>query len=204
MSAVYVHPLHGRAISRSRAHQLRNNAKGKCTIHAGRDCAENTLYCRECLDKRRAKPATKNGKQPGKLKWQSVDWNKSDQVIGDELGVSKHAAYYHRNLRYLPHLILENGLKVRARFTYFFLCAETGAVKIGASANEERRRIQLQSDHKCKLERLCVLPYSEWPESFVHKMFKADRIDGEWFRYSDHMKAFLSSVLTKATGEGAR
>lgn len=76
--------------------------------------------------------------------------------------------------------------------TYFFLDSVTGRVKIGRSTRIEERKRQLESAFPCSLTVLLLLPDAEWTEMAVHRLFNADRHRGEWFHYSDAMKAFIA------------
>lgn len=79
------------------------------------------------------------------------------------------------------------------KFVYFFHDSVSGHVKIGRSSNIQQRKITLETAYPCRLTLICLLPADEWPERPMHRLFKADRLRGEWFRYSDHMKAFVAS-----------
>lgn len=87
-----------------------------------------------------------------------------------------------------------------AKFTYIFHDEVSGKVKIGRTNDIKKRQIELETAYPCKLTLLALLPTDEWPELAVHRRFHADRIRGEWFHYSDAIRAFVSSFTPRTKG----
>lgn len=77
------------------------------------------------------------------------------------------------------------------QFTYLLHDSVSGKVKIGCSSNIKQRQSMLETAFPCKLTLLALIPTAELPERAAHKKFKADRIRGEWFEYSDAIKTFV-------------
>lgn len=70
---------------------------------------------------------------------------------------------------------------------YFIQAEKDGSVKIGYTANIERRIKALQTSTPQKLELLAAIPASMAIEKSLHKKYKKYRISGEWFRSSQEL-----------------
>lgn len=68
-------------------------------------------------------------------------------------------------------------------------------VKIGYTTNVDRRLRGLQTGSPHKLEILLTHPGSRRDEQLCHEQFAHLRVQGEWFRYSDDLLAYLESFL---------
>jgi hypothetical protein len=67
------------------------------------------------------------------------------------------------------------------RATYFIQAVSGGPVKIGMARDPAARLVSIQAGNS---ELLRVVAVSSVPENEVHRLFAADRLAGEWFRYS--------------------
>lgn len=70
----------------------------------------------------------------------------------------------------------------------------SGLVKIGLSDDPWARHGKMQSDCPGKLTVLCLEAGDGAYERELHARFSADRVRGEWFRYSDRIAAYVASV----------
>jgi hypothetical protein len=68
---------------------------------------------------------------------------------------------------------------------YFVENPQAGAVKIGFTAQPRSRFSALRSVNLDKLNVLGLFPGSVEHEKFLHRLYKRDRIKGEWFTKSD-------------------
>lgn len=76
---------------------------------------------------------------------------------------------------------------------YFAEAIGAGAVKIGFTWKGTRNRIQsMQSHNHCELRLVCVIAAEPETESQLHQQFAHLWIRGEWFRFGDEIKAFIS------------
>jgi hypothetical protein len=78
-------------------------------------------------------------------------------------------------------------------YTYFIQGASHTPVKIGKANDVSKRLIALQTSHYEELRVLLVLEGDR--EAELHLRFSADRIRGEWFRWSHEIEAFVTSHL---------
>ncbi len=74
---------------------------------------------------------------------------------------------------------------------YFFHCLDCHLVKIGYSRDYLRRRVQLELSTEHVLDILGTHAGNRGVEARVHALFAADRVEGEWFRYSDAIRAYV-------------
>jgi len=84
---------------------------------------------------------------------------------------------------------------------YFIKAVDGDAVKIGyCKSDPQRRRQALQTGHPARLELIAVI---EGPdagrlgEAAWHSRFAADRLQGEWFRWSPELRRAVLPYLTK-------
>lgn len=75
---------------------------------------------------------------------------------------------------------------------YFILDEVNNVVKIGVSCNPFKRLSDLQTATHAKLSLLVVKLGSYQMEGELHRRFADDRINGEWFRFSDSIKEYLN------------
>ncbi len=70
-------------------------------------------------------------------------------------------------------------------------------IKIGKTTDVDKRIALLQTGNKAKLHVLALLPQCsdyEIGERYLHRVFKRDRIRGEWFRNSPSLRNFINTV----------
>ena len=66
------------------------------------------------------------------------------------------------------------------------------SIKIGFSDNFLNRFSQLQTSSQFKLRVLLIIDGDYKTESELHRKFVADKESGEWFRFSDNIRSFIS------------
>jgi hypothetical protein len=72
----------------------------------------------------------------------------------------------------------------------YFIQAESGPIKIGYAGSVRAIHVRLGLFQTGHMEPLSLLGYVEGDKSVereYHRMFAADRLRGEWFRYSDDL-----------------
>ena len=72
----------------------------------------------------------------------------------------------------------------------YFLRAENGAVKIGFTVTPSSRLVSLQCTYG-PLEAVATIPGTVDTERWLHEKFAFCQIEGEWFRESDALSAFM-------------
>lgn len=76
-------------------------------------------------------------------------------------------------------------------YLYFIEAVNTGYIKIGRSANPDRRLAQLATGSPNALVILGKISGGAALESEIHRRFEVDRERGEWFRLSSDLKEFI-------------
>jgi len=76
----------------------------------------------------------------------------------------------------------------------YFLLSEDGKVKIGTSAHLEKRMEALQTASSTKLTLALTIPGGAELEAELHQFFKAYKLNGEWFCFSDEIRYFISGA----------
>lgn len=88
------------------------------------------------------------------------------------------------------------GLEEHRGYIYFLLAENADAVKIGytrqKSMKTRMRYFYTYSPYSVDL--LLIMPGSMIQERDIHKRFVKDKIHGEWFRYSDELKAYIEKL----------
>jgi len=79
-------------------------------------------------------------------------------------------------------------------WVYFILAAHIGMVKIGLSANVEKRLGQLQTSHPYDLEIAATMPGGEFHEKAMHYIFSGHHERGEWFRYDGALRKLVEEL----------
>lgn len=83
---------------------------------------------------------------------------------------------------------------------YFIQCNDD--VKIGYSADVKQRLRALQTGNPTMLTLLATMKGDRTTEAYLHNIFASDRIQGEWFRLSQHIHDFMvTSCDLPAPGE---
>jgi hypothetical protein len=67
-------------------------------------------------------------------------------------------------------------------------------VKIGISALPQRRLADLQTSHHDRLTILAQTPGGRDEESALHRLFKRERLNGEWFQRSPEIEKFIALI----------
>lgn len=67
-------------------------------------------------------------------------------------------------------------------YVYFIQGECGGAIKVGYSANPEKRLKELQTGYPDTLILLLMIPGTESTERALHREFESSRLNGEWFR----------------------
>lgn len=103
---------------------------------------------------------------------------------------------------YFPEPPLSGMERAPVGEVYFILNENKSLVKIGQTIRLKNRLSSLQTS---SAENLCVIgriltKRPERLEAKLHKRFAKDRVRGEWFRYSDELKSFISKENTNAGG----
>lgn len=82
----------------------------------------------------------------------------------------------------------------RSSVIYVVSRGSDGAVKIGWTSDVERRVRELRKETHDTIAILAMLPGDKPNELRLHARFAAERIDGEWFRRSSAIDAFLDAL----------
>lgn len=78
---------------------------------------------------------------------------------------------------------------------YFIQAGDDGPVKIGYSLNVAKRVVSLQSGNPIPLKVLAVTPGGPDIEGLFHALFSHDRLNGEWFRWSDLLATWVDFLV---------
>lgn len=108
----------------------------------------------------------------------------------DSLPPERHAARVLGIATWLP----ENLMPWQAMRRVYFMRAASGAIKIGTTYNPKSR---LRSIRSCTPEPVELLTDFEGGferESYLHGVFAAERIRGEWFAPSERLLALVARV----------
>jgi hypothetical protein len=77
---------------------------------------------------------------------------------------------------------------------YFGQVASTGLIKIGFSANTERRRREIQAMNGDSFSLLCWIPGGHREEARLHHRFASLRAHGEWFNPGEELLEFIQAI----------
>ena len=75
---------------------------------------------------------------------------------------------------------------------YFMRCTTCDLIKIGISGDYRKRRVELERRTGHTLDVMGIEWADAWVEAQVHKMFRVDRVRGEWYRESDAILAYIA------------
>ena len=81
---------------------------------------------------------------------------------------------------------------------YFITMGMSGVLKIGFSTNLDARLKSLKTSSPTKIVLLLVINGTMAEERALHKRFASDRVQGEWFRFSDEIRGFIQTVKANA------
>ena len=87
-------------------------------------------------------------------------------------------------------------LRKAQRKTYFILCKEANAVKIGMALDASDRMAMLQCGNPFTLCLLLVIPLNV--EAKLHRKFSALRLQNEWFSFDKAIADFIDECKTGA------
>jgi hypothetical protein len=82
----------------------------------------------------------------------------------------------------------------RSGWVYFLHDPSTSRIKIGFSANVEKRMRSLQTGSSSALVLLGKMVGTDEDERSLHQRFQAHRVGGEWFHAVDELVAFINEV----------
>ena len=77
----------------------------------------------------------------------------------------------------------------------YFVSSEDGRIKIGTSANVEKRLEALQTSSATRLSLLLTVPGGVDMETELHRRFKHIRESGEWFKGTPELRSFIEGAL---------
>ena len=85
----------------------------------------------------------------------------------------------------------------------YFVSSADGKLKIGTSANIEKRFDALQTSASVKLTLLLTIPGGTDLETELHRRFVHLRESGEWFQHTDELRHFIEgAAFYKGLGAG--
>ena len=80
----------------------------------------------------------------------------------------------------------------------YFVQDEDGFIKIGYSENVKKRLAHLQTSSRQKLSLIGSVNGDKNLESLFHRVFRDERVRGEWFRPSKRLLSFIEEELANA------
>ena len=108
----------------------------------------------------------------------------------DALSPEQHAARVLGIARWLP----EPSMPWQAAKRVYFMRAASGAIKIGTAYNPKSRRRSIQAAMPEAVELLTDFEGGFEREGYLHGVFAAERIRGEWFAPSERLLALVARV----------
>lgn len=87
--------------------------------------------------------------------------------------------------------------RARVYFVRFKSGDPTEPIKIGVTANMRARMRVLQTASAYPIEVLATIVGDDNVEHRLHRKFAADRLNGEWFRPSEALIAYIASLTTE-------
>jgi hypothetical protein len=100
--------------------------------------------------------------------------------------------------------------RVRARMDrleptgHVYFIRSGAGIKIGFTDNIFMRMSALLNAHPRRLALLAMIPGTRTEEGELHRMFAEDRMEGEWFRPSRRLRAFVADLRGVAAREIGR
>lgn len=126
------------------------------------------------------------------------------KMLTDEFEMLRQQVHQEFNQNRAKNTILRNltnsGRKIVRQeilpgVVYFIADAKSKMVKIGYTTNIANRLSQLQVSHHSKLEVLATIPGDENLESQLHRQFKKQRAEGEWFRVDTELAGYINEII---------
>lgn len=77
--------------------------------------------------------------------------------------------------------------------SYVYMFYSAGKIKIGMSRDPIQRLDALNNSSSVPVQLVWVSFGTRRDEGILHKRFKTDRLNGEWFRLSDEIRTFINS-----------
>lgn len=137
----------------------------------------------------------------GAVQWQGESSVLIDALVATRLavidtggvrltGVERYRRVWEKNSRRTPLS------RIAGSSVYFIQSGAGGPIKIGFSDDPGRRLAQLQTGHSGPLALMGWIQGDVSRERELHARFRADRIreDGEWFRPSEALLAYVTSI----------
>jgi hypothetical protein len=84
-------------------------------------------------------------------------------------------------------------------FVYFIRCCEF--VKVGYAYNVPARLKHMRVGNPFPLEVLAVLPGDRTLEGALHRRFRSQHHQGDWFRLEGPLQAFISEIVSQSPGQ---
>ena len=121
-------------------------------------------------------------------------------------------SYYCHRGGQLPLTARSGNWVKKMSYYVYFIQKGYGSIKIGVSDNPEKRLKQLQTGNHGSLFIIAKFPFETRREALsleydLHKMFKNDKINGEWFKksilrkFKDRSKIFPNIFRPLSKGE---
>lgn len=87
------------------------------------------------------------------------------------------------------------------RSVYFIEAGKGGHIKIGVAVDVGARLKDLQSANPQTLRVIVAVPGNFKDERRLHRRFKDERLNGEWFRGDGAVRAFADSLIAMSDGD---
>jgi hypothetical protein len=122
-------------------------------------------------------------------------------TVRDAFLKAQHIRY--RTIERVRQAAVDDKTSQGGEFVYF-VSSEDGRIKIGTSANVEKRMTALQTSSAVKLTLLLTIPGSTDLETELHRRFTHLRESGEWFTAAPELRFFVEgAAYYKALGSSA-
>ncbi len=83
----------------------------------------------------------------------------------------------------------------------YFIVRDDGLVKIGYSHDPENRIFQLRQQYRCGMKILSAIKGARKLEQKLHARFASSRVEGEWFRPTSDLMAFIDATRVAQVAE---
>src|SRR3972149_780868 len=87
-----------------------------------------------------------------------------------------------------------SGKEKRSNCIYFISCDALSLIKIGRSADVNKRLSHLQVSVGADLRIIKAVPADPWGEIAVHNKFRHLRVRGEWFKADKELLDFIATL----------